>query len=250
MQRKKTSLTCLGLEMCSVIGVYIVEPKAQEFDLVRRVFLESRVRGLHATGVAYLKGGELLSKVEPIPADVFVERFFSEPTSFLNEDGNLYLIGHCRYSTSDLRYNQPLVDSEVAISHNGVISQELPENWEKLYGVTCTTSNDSELLLRSLGKGSPLGKWPVSSIAAVELRKDKVLRAYRNGKRPLYYKELDSGVIVTSTRDIAKRAGLTGASEIAMGETIAISPASGIVKSIDPSKSADLQNQSFQRTLR
>ena len=38
--------------------------------------------------------------------------------------------------------------------------------------------------------------------------KDKHLHLYRNGKRPLYLTNLLNGSIITSTADIAERAGL------------------------------------------
>jgi len=42
-----------------------------------------------------------------------------------------------------------------------------------------------------------------------ELHLDKTLVTYRNGKRPLYLTSLSNGCIITSTVDIAKRAGIT-----------------------------------------
>jgi len=54
----------------------------------------------------------------------------------------------------------------------------------------------------------PLEKFPDCSAAVIELHHDKYIRAYRNGKRPLYFSFRDNGVIITSTMDIGKRAGL------------------------------------------
>ena len=56
------------------------------------------------------------------------------------------MIGHCRYSTSDLQYNQPIYNDDYSIAHNGVVSQEMPERWKELYGYDCKTKNDSELI--------------------------------------------------------------------------------------------------------
>jgi glutamine phosphoribosylpyrophosphate amidotransferase len=130
---------------------------------------------------------------------------------FINEDGNLYLIGHCRYSTSDLRYNQPIqINDKVSIVHNGVISQELPENWKDLYGYETETHNDTELINHTLEAGlNPLTEWADSSMAVIELHSDGMMVWYRNGKRPLYKTVLKNGNIITSTKDIVKRAGIT-----------------------------------------
>ena len=51
--------------------------------------------------------------------------------------------------------------------------------------------------------------WSNSSLAVCELRASTELRAYRNGKRPLYLIQTPGMVLVTSTADIARRAGLS-----------------------------------------
>lgn len=193
--------------MCSVIGALLLQPTKQDFDMIRRVFHESKIRGMHATGMSFLpKGSDSIVTIkEPIPADKFVERFLSDDQmeSMLADDGNLYLIGHCRYSTSDLEYNQPMDRSDKSIVHNGVITQELPQNWKEIYGYDCITKNDSELVLHS---DDALREFSHMSMGVVELHKDRKIRFYRNGKRPLYLSSVSNGCIITSTRDIATRA--------------------------------------------
>jgi glutamine phosphoribosylpyrophosphate amidotransferase len=188
--------------MCAVIGVDLKNPSMDDLHLVMNVFLESKIRGMHATGLTFLCDNKLITLIAPLPADKFspIENLLD-----MVDNNALKLIGHCRYSTSDLEYNQPLYNNDVAIVHNGVISQELPENWEKLYGITTKTKNDSELLLHTVAD-SPLMLWSNASIAAIELHRSGVMKAYRNGKRPLYVTELDNGVIYTSTADIMYRA--------------------------------------------
>lgn len=189
--------------MCSVIGAILKEPRAEDFLMLHRVFLESKIRGMHATGIAYVKNNEVIIDKRPVPADEFPFNF----PSYLNEDGSLYLIGHCRYSTSDLEYNQPIGHAGHAIVHNGVITQELPENWKQLYNYDCETKNDSELVLHSV---SPLEEFPDMSMGVCELTNDKKLLTYRNGKRPLYLTSIPNGCIITSTADIATRAEVGG----------------------------------------
>lgn len=199
--------------MCAVIGAIIQKPTLDDFEMIKRVFHESRIRGMHATGVSFLpkwsKGIETIK--EPIPADQFIEKFLHNDNlrDMVNEDGNLYMVGHCRYSTSDLEYNQPIYNSFASIVHNGVITQELPENWEKLYGYKCEGKNDTELLLHTFGNGeSPLEKWKDSSLAVCMLGRAKTLTAFRNGKRPLYLTSRRNACIITSTADVVKRAGI------------------------------------------
>jgi len=193
--------------MCSVIGAIIKEPRAEDFLMLHRVFLESKIRGMHATGISYVKHGKIITEKRPVPADEFPFNF----PSYVNEDGSLYMIGHCRYSTSDLEFNQPITNENLSVVHNGVITQELPEKWKELYGYDCETKNDTELILHTAEDCiSPLVRWKDSSLAVVELHVDKVIRFYRNGKRPLYLTSISNGCIITSTADVPKRAEVPG----------------------------------------
>ena len=199
--------------MCAVIGTVLQSPSLKDFEALKRVFIESKIRGMHATGISFLPhwSDKVVTIKEAIPSDKFVELHMHNDNfkDFLNADGNLYLIGHCRYSTSDLEYNQPISNESISVVHNGVITQELPENWEELYGYKCTTKNDTELLLHTVEAGkSPLKEWADESLAVCELYATKKVRVYRNGKRPLYLTSMPNGGIITSTADIANRAGL------------------------------------------
>jgi len=195
--------------MCSVIGAIIKEPRAEDLLMLQRVFLESKIRGMHATGISYVKNREIITDKRPVPADEFPFNF----AEYINEDGNLYLVGHCRYSTSDLEYNQPIANDNLSVVHNGVITQELPERWKELYGYDCETKNDTELILHTAEDCiSPLLRWKDSSLAVCELHVDKVLRVYRNGKRPLYLTSISNGCIITSTSDVPLRAEVPGKS--------------------------------------
>lgn len=189
--------------MCAVVGTIVQNPSSDQLEMIKRVILESKIRGMHATGISYVKNNSIVTQRLPVSADKFPFDF----ESYLNEDGNLYMIAHCRYSTSDLEYNQPLFHDDKSIVHNGVITQELPENWKELYGYDCITKNDSELVLHS---DDPLQEFPNMSMGVCELRVDKTLRSYRNGKRPLYLTTFNNGCIITSTKDIPYRAGVDG----------------------------------------
>ena len=205
--------------MCAVIGAYIENPSSLDLVMLENVFRESSIRGLHATGVSWVKGGQIDSHIDAVPATKFLDSF--DLQSCVNEDGSLYLIGHCRYSTSDLAYNQPLWNENVSIVHNGVVSQEMPEKWKDLYGYDCKTRNDSELILHTIkAKKSPLVEFANASMAVIELYAEKKLRFYRNGKRPIYFTSLPNGGIITSTKDIATRADLSGSTEIDMNSYV------------------------------
>ena len=228
--------------MCSVIGALIQNPSPKDFETIRKVFLESKIRGMHATGMSVVYNGKVLTFKEPVPADRFVH--LDNLEEMVNDDGNLYLIGHCRYSTSDLLYNQPIANEEHSIVHNGVITQELAENWDKLFNYKCETKNDSELVLHS---DSPLEEYTDASMAVCELTIDKKLLAYRNGKRPLYLTSLTNGVIITSTADIPKRAGIKmPAIEIPMNTYLTFDDRASMTVEVVPSKLKDLQKVDYE----
>lgn len=192
--------------MCAILGCYLEAPTTKQVEIVKRLFVESQVRGKHASGYSILQGNRIFSQIAPIPAEDFVQSYFAEvqPGDYV-----LQLIGHCRYSTSDLRYNQPIHhDPGWAIAHNGVVDQRDPEHWTD-YGYNLQTSNDSELVYQVLlSGGEPLVRLPEASMAVCEISASKGLRWYRNAKRPLYHLKVDNGYFVCSTKDIAKRAGL------------------------------------------
>jgi glutamine phosphoribosylpyrophosphate amidotransferase len=201
--------------MCGVLGIAIKNFNEKDYDLVRSLFIQSMIRGKHATGVSFVKHNYVRTISESLPADEFIK--MKNLKHWTNEDGNLYCIGHIRYSTSDLRFNQPMSTDELAIVHNGVISQEPKETWFEKYGYETKTSNDSELILRCLEKQEhPLDKFNQASMAVCTIDNNKVIRAFRNKDRPLYYNFSSRGIFFASTEDILERSGLTSNQKTSM----------------------------------
>lgn len=189
--------------MCGIIGIYLNKITDSQKQKIINLILESGIRGVHATGISYLKRG----KITTISAHESSKEFLSD--KFLDDyidSNNLYLIAHTRYSTSDLRFNQPIGDDRLAICHNGVISQEPPNTWKKTFGLTTKTSNDSELIYASLKeKEDPLTQFEGSM--AVCILDTISLVAFRNHERPLWYSLEKNGIVFASTKDILKRSG-------------------------------------------
>jgi glutamine phosphoribosylpyrophosphate amidotransferase len=193
--------------MCGVLGIAIKNFTEKDHDLVRNLFIQSMIRGKHATGVSYVKNNKIVTVKEPVPANEFIIKQNLE--DWKNEDGNLYCIGHIRYSTSDLRFNQPMANDKIGIVHNGVISQEPRETWEHRYGFVTETSNDSELVLRALEKGeNPLTFFHPASMAVCGVDNEKKIIAFRNHERPLYCHKKEDMVLFASTADILRRCNL------------------------------------------
>jgi len=192
--------------MCGVIGVHLPEVFPAHLEMVKNLFLQSMIRGKHATGVTYLSCGELHTIKEGIPANEFMEKYdvreFVDPAT-----QKMTLIGHIRYSTSDLRHNQPFQGREMAIAHNGVISQD-PDVWE----YKTETQNDSELILRCIEAGdTPLEVYRERSMAVTAIDVDGNLIGWRNHERPLWMTTASGGLIFASTSDIIERSGIGGA---------------------------------------
>lgn len=201
--------------MCGVLGITIANFNEKDYDLVRSLFQQSMIRGKHATGVSYVKNGKVHTFKEAIPANEFIAKQNLE--TWRNEDGNLYCIGHIRYSTSDLRYNQPFSTDELGVVHNGVISQEPPSTWFDTYNLKTETANDSELILRACEKDlNPLKYFTPSSMAVCGIRSNKQLFALRNEARPLYYYNDDRMILFASTEDILKRSGVNNSHKTKM----------------------------------
>lgn len=192
--------------MCGIIGFTSTKVSDSDLQILKRVMIESRIRGKHASGIAWWDGSSIKSRVLPIPIDQLLDNFDLHSTI---SGGHVSLIAHARYSTSDIKYNQPLIGEDIAIAHNGVITQSEPENWEKTFGYKCRTCNDSELLLKALeNHDDPYEVFPDSSIAAVILDKGNV-KFIRNGVRPLWCGQIGKGIVYASTYDILNRAGVS-----------------------------------------
>lgn len=188
--------------MCGIIG-FIGKNTPENMEKLTKLFIESGYRGVHATGYSVLTKDGIQTVKEPLPAKDFLEK---HPMKF--DEDVVCLIGHTRYSTSDLEFNQPLtLGSFKAMAVNGVIDQSDPSTWAAKYNSEFSTRNDAEILLNQSGYHEVLDLFDVrGSYAFVELTKDK-LRFGRNAYRPLWYTNAVNEIWVASTRDILERAG-------------------------------------------
>lgn len=196
--------------MCGVIGFASpIEPVPQDRERLGALFAQSKVRGLHAFGVAgwHEPTTSLLVYKEHQFSDLWRQLQGQRPFPRL-------LIGHNRYSTSgDWRThinNQPLVsETGMALVFNGVIDMRPKSAWEAQYKCHFTTDNDGEILLRWMERnGDPVEflRYNDCSFAGLWLHQG-VLYALRNANRPLWYWRSPSGVTFwASTRDIFVRA--------------------------------------------
>lgn len=191
--------------MCGIVAFH--GPRSAEaLDLVQGCLLQAAVRGTHATGLAWLEGGELHMERAPVSAVDFVKHY--DLGRLAPDEERLSVVAHTRYSTSDLAWNQPLDDEDLALVMNGVISQDAPERWPLVEQKPYRTGNDAEVAMRYARLGRR-GHMP-GSFAIVELWSGGEMLAYRNAYRPLYAAPAAGGALVSSTLDMLRRVGLTG----------------------------------------
>jgi glutamine phosphoribosylpyrophosphate amidotransferase len=149
--------------MCGVIGYHSEVPLTREaVQFVEQLIIQSKVRGLHATGIAYLDPSDyekpddepydIAVYKDKLPADEFVKSGLWR--ELMNEYPPQQAVIHTRYSTSgdwrDNENNQPLTRGYYALVHNGLISMATKPEFEAAYAVECYTANDSEILLNKI----------------------------------------------------------------------------------------------------
>ena len=181
--------------MCAVVGAF--SKTKVDLDLFQKVMVQSMIRGKHASGIAWNNNGKLAYRIIDESANFL---------AFKNIDTNM-IIGHARYSTSDLNYNQPIKTDKIAIVHNGVISQEHPDTWKDTYGYNFNTKNDSEIVLRSYENNKhPLQLDGSMATIILDMTNKPTILFFRNEQRPLYY-STDKDIYIASTKNILERSG-------------------------------------------
>jgi glucosamine--fructose-6-phosphate aminotransferase (isomerizing) len=120
--------------MCAIFGLafqngHHIRNTIMIKNIVRRLFLESRIRGRDASGVSYVspRGINVLKK------DISAENFINLPEYDEQEDWGInedteFIIGHCRARTQGTERNNvnnhPIVRDRVIGVHNGVIRND------------------------------------------------------------------------------------------------------------------------------
>ena len=197
--------------MCGIVAIDIQDISSDQIEEVKRILLETEIRGRHASGISWYSNGQVHTVKASKPISQLLEDFDIYRCVDEN-DGHLAMIAHIRYSTSDLDYNQPITTAQdFAVVHNGIISQAEPGTWNEEYGLGDPLGrNDSELVLMALEQNKhPLKLFKDSSMAVATLTNKGKVRVFRNGKRPLWLTQMYNGWIATSTRDIVERAEVT-----------------------------------------
>lgn len=181
---------------------------SSDIEDIRKVLIETEIRGKHASGISWYDGTQINTIKKSVPISELLEEF--DLNQIVN-DGNIRMIAHIRYSTSDILYNQPInvPNNDFVFAHNGVVTQTDPSKWKETYGYDCLTKNDSELLCQSIYEtGSVDPSFDKVSYSMVFLDCFGNLHHGRNNLRPQWLYESGNKLIVASTKDILIRSGL------------------------------------------
>ncbi len=183
--------------MCAVIG--ISSDTHIERTEIENLLNKSMIRGKHATGIAWIENNKLNYDIVKYSADKYK----------LPQINTKMLIAHCRYSTSDLYWNQPITDENIALVHNGVITQADHSKWKSIYNLRFKTKCDSEILLRHwLIDIHPLHVEGSMSCIVLDNNDVPKIHFFRNEQRPLYYAKNNNNYYIASTKDILKRCNI------------------------------------------
>lgn len=195
--------------MCGVIG-YKPGPETdwkEQHDAFARLMRESKIRGMHAYGLAT---PTVLLRSHDV--DEVIDAF----------DGAEPTIAHCRYSTSGdwqkPENNQPIVVGGLRLAFNGVIDMGTREEMIARWDVPLDSDNDGEIFLRRILAGQSDRAFVSSidgSFAGVWLRGSR-LEYGRNERRPLWTCTHHGAFWLASTRDVFARASfdLSDAEEV------------------------------------
>lgn len=199
--------------MCGIVAAHLDNVTNENIETIKKVLLETEIRGKHASGISWYDGKKLNYIKKPIPISELLQTFDLNDIVY---DNTIRMISHIRYSTSDIEYNQPIGDGTSYIVHNGVISQADSSLWQQLYGYVCETNNDSELLYNEIkNNGDYLNKFKGCSASYAFIDSMGNIKYGRNSLRPQWKSDLPNGYIISSTKNILLRAGLTNFTQIA-----------------------------------
>lgn len=181
--------------MCAIIGFVCPEPNKQAIGTLKKLFIESRIRGKHAYGYAAIQDGEVVEQksnaLKPLLEGI------KTPTM---------MIGHCRYSTSgdykDHKNNQPLRRGEEWLVFNGVIDMRTKPEMELAHQMSLNSENDGEIMLQTEDRLAFLRSGITFSGLVL---KSSRLAFFRNDDRPAYKATRYGATFIGSTADILRR---------------------------------------------
>jgi len=186
--------------MCGVVGFSCNNPVEDNYLILHKLIMQSKIRGLHSFGYSYYDT-EIITKKYHNINDIKLPK--------ANK-----IIFHNRYSTSgDYKKhinNQPIHLNKMSLVFNGVLDMRKKEHIEEQYNIKMETENDGEIIIKVCGNNPDKIKDFVSntqygSFAGLILTGNNKLLAIRNRFRPLWKLRYNNALYYASTQDIFKR---------------------------------------------
>lgn len=186
--------------MCGIVGYCSKEPTETDSEILHKIILQSKIRGLHSFGYSYYDNNNILKTIKKFDF------------SHIKLPKSKKIIFHNRYSTSgdynNHNNNQPIDLIDICLVFNGVIDMRTKEEMQNYYKIKMTTDNDGEIPLQLYGnnykKIADFIKNMKGSFAGLMLTQNKLL-AIRNQNRPAWVLDYNGSKFIASTEDIFKR---------------------------------------------
>lgn len=171
-------------------------------DLIKEIFNQSKIRGLHAFGFAGVERSGRMFVVK----DTDLKKLLSR----LDQYDPIALIGHTRYSTSgdwqEPENNQPLIFEGKIMVFNGTIDMRSKGDIEKDLNKQIPAENDGFILIDRVDDIQFRKKSDISFAAAwIE---ENTLKVCKNNNRPLRFTNKNNTTYIASTVDILIRSGV------------------------------------------
>ena len=151
--------------MCGIFGI-IAQSDVKKQDL-KKLALHARQRGRDSSGFIYLKD----DRYQVQRADYDVKQLLSKVKPYQSS----IVLGHSRLITNGLGDNQPVIRDEVAVIHNGIITNEAAI-WKEL-DMDRALQIDSEVIVaiteKHLAENKELKDLPENEVAEVTTRNAK-----------------------------------------------------------------------------
>lgn len=114
--------------MCGICGYITTRPNTAKIakSMIANLLVASEVRGSDASGIAFVKNNKIVCVKDGVKASIFTKsKKFIE---IIEKNNPEIMIAHTRQQTqgthTDNKNNHPLVDGNIAIVHNGIISND------------------------------------------------------------------------------------------------------------------------------
>lgn len=122
--------------MCGIYGVFQKNNSLKKSDIIS-LANSAQVRGIDSAGIIYQTGNDINIKKRDFGSLALIKET-------ANYSKSCFIAGHSRLITNDVSSNQPVINEDLIVIHNGIITNYM-EIWDQI-GLQPKTGLDSELI--------------------------------------------------------------------------------------------------------